>query len=144
MDRTLILVKPDGVARRLVGRIVTRLEEKGLFIAALKSLRLDEKRARGMYSVHEGKPFYEPLVRYMTSGPIAAVVVEGKGAVEIVRGLCGPTFGSQRPRRHHPRRLRRLQPPQHRPCVRFAGVLQARVPLLLLRRRDSLRRPVGV
>jgi nucleoside-diphosphate kinase len=97
MDRTLILVKPDGVARRLVGRIISRLEEKGLFLAALKVVRLDPERARGMYSVHEGKDFYEPLVRYMTSGPVAAVVVEGRGAVEIVRALCGPTFGSNAP-----------------------------------------------
>jgi nucleoside-diphosphate kinase len=94
MDRTLLVVKPDGVARRLVGRIVTRFEEKGLFIVAMKMLRLDEKTARRMYSVHEGKPFYAPLIGYITSGPVVAMVVEGKGAVEIVRSLCGATFGA--------------------------------------------------
>ncbi len=94
MDRTLLLVKPDGVARGLVGKIITRLEEKGICVVALKMLSLSEKRARDMYAVHEGKHFYEPLVRYMTSGPIVAVVAEGKGVVEIVRNLCGATFGS--------------------------------------------------
>jgi len=97
MDRTLIIVKPDGVARRLVGRILTRLEEKGIFIVALKMLRLDEARARDMYSVHKGKYFYEPLIKYITSGPVVAAIAEGKGVIEMVRALAGPTFGSAAP-----------------------------------------------
>ncbi len=97
MDRTLLIVKPDGVARRLVGEIITRLERKGIFIVALKMLRLDEKAARRMYSIHEGKYFYEPLIRYITAGPIVALVAEGKGVIEMVRALAGPTFGSAAP-----------------------------------------------
>lgn len=97
MEQTLVLVKPDGVARGLVGRILTRFEEKGLFISGLKLLQVDEAAARNMYSVHEGKHFYEPLVAYITGGPLVAVVVEGKGAIAMVRALAGPTFGSAAP-----------------------------------------------
>jgi nucleoside-diphosphate kinase len=97
MDRTLVIVKPDGVARGLVGRILTRLEDKGIFIVALKMLRLDEAAARKMYSVHKGKDFYEPLIKYVTAGPVVALVAEGKGVVEMVRALAGPTFGSAAP-----------------------------------------------
>jgi nucleoside-diphosphate kinase len=97
MDRTLIVVKPDAVARGLVGRIITRLEEKGIFIVALKMLRLDEAAARRMYEVHKGKYFYEPLIRYITSGPLVAIVAEGKGVIDMVRALAGPTFGSAAP-----------------------------------------------
>lgn len=97
MDRTLVIVKPDGVARALVGRIVTRLEEKGVFIVGLKMTRLDEAAARRMYEAHKGKYFYEPLIRYITSGPIVAIIAEGKGVIEMVRALAGPTFGSAAP-----------------------------------------------
>jgi nucleoside-diphosphate kinase len=93
MDRTLLVVKPDGVARGLVGKILSRLEEKGLFIVAAKMLRLDERSARVLYSVHKGKPFYEPLITYITSGPVLAVVLEGKGVIEMVRLMAGATFG---------------------------------------------------
>jgi nucleoside-diphosphate kinase len=97
MERTLVIVKPDGVARGLVGKIVTRLEEKGIFIVALKMLRLDKPAARKMYSVHKGKYFYEPLIKYITAGPVVAMVAEGNGVIEMVRGLAGPTFGSTAP-----------------------------------------------
>jgi nucleoside-diphosphate kinase len=97
MDRTLVIVKPDGVARGLVGRIITRIEEKGIFVVGLKMLRLDESAAHKMYEVHKGKYFYDPLIRYITSGPIVAMVAEGKGVVEMVRALAGPTFGSAAP-----------------------------------------------
>jgi len=97
MERTLVLVKPDGVARGLVGEIVSRIERKGILIVALKMLRLDEQRARRMYSVHKGKDFYEPLVRYVTSGPLVAMVAEGKDVIRMFRALAGPTFGSEAP-----------------------------------------------
>ena len=97
MERTLLIIKPDGVARGYVGRIIERIERKGLFITGLKMMRLDEEQARRMYSVHEGRDFYEALVRYIQSGPLVAAVVEGKSAVEIVRKLAGPTFGSEAP-----------------------------------------------
>ena len=94
MEKTLLIVKPDGVARGLSGRIITRLEEKGIFIVAIKMLRLTEEKAREMYGIHEGKYFYEPLVRYMTGGPVVALVAEGAGVISMVRNLAGATFGS--------------------------------------------------
>jgi len=97
MERTLLIVKPDGVARGLVGEIVSRVERKGIFIVGLKMLRLDEAAAREMYSVHEGAYFYEPLIRYITAGPLVALVAEGKNVIEMVRTLAGPTFGSEAP-----------------------------------------------
>ncbi len=97
MERTLLIVKPDGVARGLVGEILTRLENKGVFIVGLRMLRLDEAAARAMYAVHEGRDFYEPLIRYITGGPLVAVIAEGKSVISIVRSLAGPTFGSAAP-----------------------------------------------
>lgn len=97
MERTLVLLKPDAVQRRLVGRIVARFEEKGLQIVALKMLQISEELARRHYAPHEGKPFYEPLVRFMTSGPTVALVLEGKRAIEVVRRMMGPTFGPDAP-----------------------------------------------
>ena len=97
MERTLVIIKPDGVVRGLVGRIITRLEQKGIFIVALKMLHLDREQAQRMYSVHEGKYFYEPLLRYITAGPVVAIVARGKGVITMVRALAGPTFGSEAP-----------------------------------------------
>jgi len=92
-ERTLVLLKPDAVQRRLIGRILTRFEEKGLTIVALKLLQVSEELARRQYAVHEGKEFYEPLVRFMTSSPIVACVLEGMEAVATARKLMGATFG---------------------------------------------------
>ena len=93
MEQTLVLVKPDAVHRRLVGRILTRFEQKGLCIVALKMIQIDEATARRHYAPHEGKPFYEPLIRFMTAGPTVAVLLEGKRAIEVVRSMMGATFG---------------------------------------------------
>ena len=93
MERTLVLVKPDAVQRRLVGRLLARFEQKGLKLAALKMLQVSEELARRHYAVHEGKPFYEPLIRFITSAPTVALVLEGKRAVEVVRKMMGSTFG---------------------------------------------------
>jgi nucleoside-diphosphate kinase len=93
MERTLILIKPDAVHRRLVGRILARFEQKGLQIVALKLIRISEELARRHYAPHEGKPFYEPLIRFITGGPTVALVVEGKRAIEVVRRMMGATFG---------------------------------------------------
>lgn len=95
MDRTLVIVKPDAVERRLAGRIITRLEERGLTIVGMKLTQLSESLVREHYAEHEGKPFYEPLVRFMTSGPAVVLAVEGIGCIEIVRDMMGKTFGSQ-------------------------------------------------
>lgn len=91
MERTLVLVKPDAMQRGLAGEILGRLERRGLKIVGLKLLRVDEALARRHYAVHEGKPFFEGLVRYITSSPIIAAVFEGANAVALVRNAMGAT-----------------------------------------------------
>ena len=93
MDRTLILVKPDAFARRLTGEIIARFERKGLHLADLKLMTVDHALARRHYSEHEGKPFFEGLVAFITSGPIVAMVLEGPNAIEAARQLIGSTNG---------------------------------------------------
>ena len=97
MERTLVLLKPDAVQRRLVGEIVHRFEQKGLNLVGMKMMRLTEATARSNYAEHEGKAFYEPLVRFMTSSAIIAMAWEGKDATEVVRKMVGPTFGPEAP-----------------------------------------------
>lgn len=91
MERTLIIVKPDAVQRGLIGRIVTRFERRGLRIAAMKLIHIDEALAQRHYAIHEGKPFYEPLIAYITSSPVVVMVLEGNDAIEIVRRTMGAT-----------------------------------------------------
>ncbi len=97
MERTLIVLKPDAVQRQLVGRIVGRFERKGLKIVAMKLLSVSRDLARRMYSVHEGKSFYDALVEFITASPVVAVVLEGAGAIGVCRTLMGPTFGPDAP-----------------------------------------------
>ncbi len=91
VESTLVLVKPDGVARGLVGEVVSRLERKGLRLRALDLRTLDRSTAEQHYAEHEGKPFYAGLVEFITSGPLVALVAEGPSAVEAVRRLMGVT-----------------------------------------------------
>ncbi|MFC1930159.1 nucleoside-diphosphate kinase [Chloroflexota bacterium] len=91
MERSLVLIKPDAVARDLSGAILGRLEEKGLKLVALRMLHMDEALAQRHYAVHKDKPFFDGLVKYITSRPIVAAVFEGKGAVERIRKLMGAT-----------------------------------------------------
>lgn len=91
MERTLVLIKPDGMQRGLAGEIISRLERRGLKIVALRLFQMDEALARGHYAEHEGKGFFQSLVSYITSSPIIAAVFEGTGAVEIVRTTMGAT-----------------------------------------------------
>lgn len=90
-ERTLILVKPDGVARGLVGEVVSRIERKGLTIARLELRQIDEATAGAHYAEHADKPFYGDLVTFITSGPLVAMVVEGPEAIAAMRGLMGAT-----------------------------------------------------
>ena len=91
MERTLILVKPDGVQRGLVGKIIERFESRGLKLAGLKFMRMSEELASRHYAVHQGKPFYDSLVSYIISGPVVAMAWEGKQAVSIARTTIGAT-----------------------------------------------------
>jgi nucleoside-diphosphate kinase len=93
MDRTLILVKPDAFARRLTGEIIARFERKGLQLAALKMMTVDEELAKRHYAEHLGKPFFDALVTFITSGPIVAMILEGPSAVEAARQIIGSTNG---------------------------------------------------
>jgi nucleoside-diphosphate kinase len=91
VERTLVLIKPDGVQRGLTGEIIKRLEDRGLKLIAAKFILVDEKLARKHYEVHVGKPFYEGLIRYITSAPVMAMVWEGPQAIAAVRQTMGAT-----------------------------------------------------
>ena len=91
MERTFVMVKPDGVQRGLVGRIISRFEDRGLRLVAIRMLHMDAELASRHYSEHVGKPFYEKLVSFITSGPVVAVVLEGKNAVAVARSMMGAT-----------------------------------------------------
>jgi nucleoside-diphosphate kinase len=91
MERTLILVKPDAFARNLTGEIIARFERKGLRLLALELMTMSRDLASRHYAEHEGKPFYEELVSFITSGPLAAMVLEGEQAVDAARQVIGAT-----------------------------------------------------
>ncbi|MDD3396826.1 MAG: nucleoside-diphosphate kinase [Acidaminococcaceae bacterium] len=91
MEQTLVLVKPDGVRKQLIGEIVARFEKRGLKIAALKLVKMTEAQAKFHYAEHEGKPFFGELVEFITSGPVAAMVISGDNAIKAVRGMMGAT-----------------------------------------------------
>jgi nucleoside-diphosphate kinase len=97
MQQTLILIKPDGVQRRLVGSIMQRFEQKGLRLAGLKLTKPSLELAEKHYAVHKGKPFYDSLLRFLTSGPTVAMVWEGREAVLVARTLMGATDGAKAP-----------------------------------------------
>ncbi|GBE55280.1 MAG TPA: nucleoside-diphosphate kinase [Euryarchaeota archaeon] len=91
MERTFVMVKPDAVARSLTGEIISRIENKGLKIVALKMIKISEEVAKKHYEEHREKPFFSSMVSYMTSGPVVVLVVEGVGVVKVVRKLVGAT-----------------------------------------------------
>ncbi len=91
MERTLVLLKPDAVQRRLVGRIISRLEDKGLRIVAMKLVQVSRNLAERHYGEHREKPFFAELVQFITSAPVVALVVEGPSAIQTVRTLMGKT-----------------------------------------------------
>lgn len=95
MERTLILLKPDCVHRRLIGNIIQRFEQKGLRLVALKLVQADEQLASQHYAVHQGKPFYDSLLSFLTSGPTVALVLEGREAITVARNLIGSTDGAK-------------------------------------------------
>lgn len=97
VERTFIMIKPDAVKRGLVGEIIARFERKGLKIKALKMKWLAREEAEKLYEVHRGKPFFEELVEFITSGPVVAMILEGDSAIEVVRLMIGPTDGRKAP-----------------------------------------------
>jgi len=97
MEKTLILVKPDGVQRGLIGEIITRFERRGLKILGLKFMQMSQELAETHYSIHKERPFYASLVEYITSGPIVAMVWEGKDAINVARNTMGATNPANAP-----------------------------------------------
>ncbi|MEM0128107.1 MAG: nucleoside-diphosphate kinase [Thermoplasmatales archaeon] len=89
------MIKPDGIVRSKIGDIISRFENKGLKIVAMKMIKVSREMAEKHYSVHRGKPFYESLLNYITSGPVIAIVLEGKDVIEIARKLVGATSGAK-------------------------------------------------
>ncbi len=95
METTLILLKPDAVQRGLIGRILTRFEDKGLQVVGCKLMLISQELAAKHYEAHKERPFYPGLVRFMTSSPVLALALRGNGAITIARNLMGATFGSK-------------------------------------------------
>ncbi len=93
MQRTLIIVKPDGVQRGLIGEIIGRFERRGLQIIGLKMMRISSALAQEHYAVHKGKPFYDGLIRFMTGGPVVVLALQGNNAIDVSRKMLGATFG---------------------------------------------------
>jgi nucleoside-diphosphate kinase len=91
IERTLSIVKPDGVGRNLIGEVLRRLEQSGLRIVAARMMRLSQQEAEGFYAVHRERPFFKDLVRFMTSGPVLVQVLEGEGAIAKNREIMGAT-----------------------------------------------------
>ena len=125
-ERTLVLVKPDGVARGLVGDVVGRIERKGLRLAALELRTLDRETAETHYAEHKEKPFFGSLVEFITSGPLVAAVVEGPRGDRLVPAARRGDRPGQGGDRQHPRRQRHRGAEQHRARFRLARVGQAR------------------
>lgn len=95
MERTLSIVKPDGVGKNLIGEVIKHFEGHGLKVVGLKMITMDKKEAEGFYAVHRGKPFFESLTTFMSSGPSVVIVVEGEGAISKTRELMGATDPKQ-------------------------------------------------
>jgi len=95
MERTLIILKPDAVQRGICGQIVQRFENKGLQIVGMKLMKISQSLAETHYGPHKGKPFYDGLVKFMTSSPVIVIVLEGKDVIAISRKMMGATFGSK-------------------------------------------------
>jgi nucleoside-diphosphate kinase len=93
MDRTLIILKPDAIQRGLVGKILTRFEEKGIQVVGMKMQFISEELAAKHYAPHKGKPFYEGLVRFMTSSPVIVLALQGNAVIDVARKMMGATFG---------------------------------------------------
>ena len=92
-ERTLIIIKPDAIQRHLAGKIISRFEKKGLKLVAAKFMQISEDLARQLYAVHQAKPFFEGLVKYLSSAPVLVMVWEAEGVIDMARRMVGATFG---------------------------------------------------
>jgi nucleoside-diphosphate kinase len=97
-QRTFAIIKPDAVSKGVAGQIISRIEDSGLQIIAMKRLQMDEQMAQGFYAVHKERPFFGELVKFMTSGPVVAMVLEGDDAIPRWRDLMGPTNSNEAPK----------------------------------------------
>jgi nucleoside-diphosphate kinase len=95
VERTLVILKPDALQRRLIGQLIARFEAKGLKLVAMKMIRVTPELAARHYAEHEGKPFYAPLMKFITSAPVVVMALEAPGVVAMVRRLVGKTFGAE-------------------------------------------------
>jgi len=93
LERTLIILKPDTIQRRLIGRVLQRFEDKGLGIAGMKLMQIERSLAETHYAPHKGKPFYPGLINYITSGPVVILCLQGNRCIDIARKVMGKTFG---------------------------------------------------
>ena len=98
VERTFAIIKPDAVKKKVAGQILARIEASGLEIMAIKKLHLSEQGAKGFYAVHKARPFFGDLVKFMSSGPVVALVLEGEGAIKKWRDLMGPTNSREAPK----------------------------------------------
>ncbi len=92
-ERTLIIIKPDGIQRHLAGEVISRFKKKGLKLVAAKFMQVSEEVALQLYAIHKGKPFFEPLVKYLSSAPVLVMVWEADGVIDMARKMMGTTFG---------------------------------------------------
>ena len=90
-EQTLVIIKPDGVKRNLIGEVIRRFEKKELKVVGMKLLSMNKSRAEDFYQVHQGKPFYQDLCNFMSSGPVVVMALAGEGAIEKARGIMGAT-----------------------------------------------------
>ena len=97
VERTFAIIKPDAVKKKVAGQILARIEESGLEIVAMKKMHLSEQGAQGFYAVHKERPFFGDLVKFMTSGPVVVVALEGENAIQAWRDLMGPTNSNDAP-----------------------------------------------
>ena len=91
MEKTLLIVKPDGIQKRITGEIISRFEKRNLRISAIRMLRVDTELAHRLYDIHKGKPFFDELVDFITSGDVVAMVIEGDNVISLVRKMIGAT-----------------------------------------------------
>ena len=138
MERTFVMVKPNGVARGLVGEVVARFERRGFALRGMKALRIDRALAEKHYAEHIGKPFFESLAEFITSGPVVAMVWEGREAITVARAMMGVTDSRSGGAGYHPRRFLAEQGRERRARLRRPGERRPRDLAVLRRGRACL------